>query len=111
MSFALFPPEINSGLIYTGPGSGALLAAAAAWDSLAGDLYFTATSYQSVISNLTGGPWLGPSSAAMVTAAGPYVAWLHATAGQVAQVGAQAKVAAGAFETARAASVPPPVIT
>jgi PPE-repeat protein len=110
MSFALFPPEANSGLISTGPGSGALLAAAAAWDSLAGDLYSTATSYQSAISNLTSGPWLGPSSAAMVTAAAPYVAWLHATAGQVEQVGAQAKVAAGAFETTRAASVPPPVI-
>lgn len=37
MSFALFPPEFNSGLIYTGPGAGALLAAAAR-DSLAGDL-------------------------------------------------------------------------
>jgi PPE-repeat protein len=111
MSFALFPPEINSGLIYTGPGSGALLAAAAAWDSLASDVYSTAITYQSVISNLTSGPWLGPSSAAMVAAAAPYVAWLHVTAGQVEQVGAQAKVAAGAFETARAASVPPPVIT
>jgi PPE-repeat protein len=110
MSFALFPPEVNSGLIYAGPGSGALLAAATAWDSLAEDLASTGTSYQSVIANLTSGPWLGPSSAAMVTAAAPYVAWLHATAGQVAQVGAQAKVAAGAFETARTTSVPPPVI-
>ena len=31
MFFAAFPPEINSGRMYTGPVSGPLLAAAAAW--------------------------------------------------------------------------------
>ncbi|PQM44787.1 putative PPE family protein PPE29 [Mycobacterium talmoniae] len=34
MSFLAFPPEINSGLMYAGPGSGSLMAAAAAWDAL-----------------------------------------------------------------------------
>ncbi|MGH7734173.1 MAG: PPE family protein [Gemmatimonadales bacterium] len=110
MSFALWPPEINSGLLYSGPGSGPMLAAGAAWDSLATDLYSTATSYQSVIANLTGGPWLGPSSSSLATAAAPYVAWLHATAGQAEQVGAHAKATAGAYETAHGAIVPPPVI-
>ena len=38
MSFSIFPPEINSGLIYTGPGSSPLLEAAAAWAQLASEL-------------------------------------------------------------------------
>ena len=54
-----FPPEINSGRIYSGPGSGPMLAAAAAWDGLANDLQYTVAAYSSVISSLTGGPWLG----------------------------------------------------
>jgi hypothetical protein len=64
MYFAMLPPEINSGRMYTGPGSGPMLAAAWAWDGLAADLYSTAISYSSVISGLAG-EWLGPSSTSM----------------------------------------------
>ena len=53
MSFMMFPPEINSGLMYSGAGSGPLMAAASAWDELAADLEATATSYQTVIEQLT----------------------------------------------------------
>jgi PPE-repeat protein len=60
MSFMVFPPEVNSALMYSGAGSGPLMAAAAAWNELAADLESTASSYQSVIAQLTGGPWLGP---------------------------------------------------
>src|ERR1700728_1841472 len=49
MDFAFLPPEINSGRMYVGPGSGPMLAAAAAWDGLATELHSTATSYGSVI--------------------------------------------------------------
>ena len=73
MDFALLPPEVNSGRMYEGPGSGPMLAAAAAWAGLATELHSAATSYGSVISELTAGPWLGAASTAMTAAAGPYL--------------------------------------
>lgn len=106
MFFAFFPPEVNSGLMYTGPGSGPLVAAAAAWDGLATDLYAAASSYQGVIANLTSG-WSGPSSMAMAAAAAPYVTWMTATAVQAAQAGTQVKAATAAYETAFTMTVPP----
>ena len=48
MDFGIYPPEINSGRMYTGPGSGPMLAAAQAWGSLADELYTAASAYQSV---------------------------------------------------------------
>ena len=77
MDFAFLPPEINSGRMYDGPGSGPMLTAAAAWDALATELHSTATSYGSVISELSAGPWLGAASAAMTAAVGPYVVWMR----------------------------------
>jgi PPE-repeat protein len=110
MSFSLIPPEINSALMFTGAGSGPLMEAAAAWNSLAADLESTATQYQTVITNLTTGPWLGPSSAQMAAATAPYIAWLQGTAATAAQTGAQAQVAAGAYQSAYASMVPLPEI-
>ncbi|MGO9151955.1 PPE family protein [Mycobacterium sp.] len=109
LDFAALPPEINSGLMYTGPGSGPMLAAAAAWDDLAADLYSTALSYGTAISDLTSG-WLGPSSAAMAAAAAPYALWITTTAAQAEETGAQAKAAVAAYEAAFVMTVPPPVI-
>jgi PPE-repeat protein len=109
LDFAALPPEINSGLMYAGPGSGPMMTAAAAWDDLAAELYATASSYGLVISDLTSG-WLGPSSVAMAAAAAPYVSWIAATAGQAEETAAQAKAAVAAYEAAFAMTVPPPVI-
>jgi PPE-repeat protein len=110
MFYAAFPPEFNSGRMYAGPGSGSMLAAAAAWDGLATELQSAASSYSSVIASLTGGPWIGPSSLAMAAAVTPYVAWMQQTAVQADQAAMQATAAAAAYETAFAAHVPPPVI-
>ncbi|GLB89180.1 PPE family protein [Mycobacterium kiyosense] len=107
MFYAAFPPEINSGRIYSGPGSGPMLAAAAAWNGLAAELQATAMSYSSVIAGLTSGPWVGPSSLAMAAAATPYVAWMSSTAAQAAQAAEQAVAAASAYEAAFAGHVPP----
>jgi PPE-repeat protein len=110
MDFGALAPEVNSGRMYAGAGSGPLLAAAAAWDSLAADLQSAAASYGSMIQSLSVGPWTGPSSTAMAAAATPYVAWMTATGAQAELAASQAKIAAGAYEAAFAAMVPPPVI-
>ncbi len=110
MSFMMFPPEVNSSLMYSGAGSGPLMAAASAWGELAADLESTAASYQAVLAQLTGSTWLGPSSARMAAATAPYVDWLSTTAGQAAETSAQAQFAAAAYEGAFASTVPPAVI-
>jgi PPE-repeat protein len=110
MDFAILPPEVNSGRMYDGPGSGPMLAAAAAWDGLATEMHAAAASYGSVISELSAGPWLGAAAASMTSAAGPYVTWMRSTAAQAEQTAIQAKSAAAAYEVTFAAMVPPPVI-
>src|ERR1700689_5226576 len=49
MDFGALPPEINSGRMYSGPGSAPMRAASAAWNLLAAELESTATQYQSTI--------------------------------------------------------------
>jgi PPE-repeat protein len=110
MDFAMLPPEVNSGRMYAGPGSGPMLAAATAWDGLAAELQSTAASYGSVIAELSDGPWLGPSSASMAAAVTPYLYWMTTSATQAEQTATQAKAAAAAYEAAFAMTVPPPLI-
>jgi PPE-repeat protein len=110
MSYSLIPPEINSALMASGAGSGPLLEASAAWSSLATDLESTATQYQTLVTNLVTGSWLGPSSAQMASATAPYIAWLQGTAATAAQTGVQAQAAATAYQSAYASMVPLPMI-
>ncbi|MEE3063747.1 MAG: PPE family protein [Actinomycetota bacterium] len=104
--FAVQPPELISGLLYAGPGSGSLLAAAAAWEALAAELHSTAASYAAVISDLVDESWAGPSSEAMAAAAAPYVTWMSTTAAQAEEAASRALAAARAYEAALAAAVP-----
>jgi PPE-repeat protein len=108
--FAARPPEINSALIYSGAGAGPLMAASSAFNNLSSELSSNAVSYQSVIDQLAGSEWQGPSSQAMAAAAQPYIAWLDTTAAQLQEAATQATASAAAYETAFAASIPPPVI-
>ena len=110
LDFGALPPEVNSGRMYAGPGPGSMLAAAAAWQSLAEELTSAASGYGSVVSTLTSGSWTGPSSISMAAAAAPYVTWLSATGDQAQQAATQATAAASAYESAFAATVPPPII-
>jgi PPE-repeat protein len=105
--FGVLPPEINSGRMYAGPGSGPMSAAATAWDELAAELGTASSGYGSVISELTGAPWVGPSSASMVAAVAPYVTWLGAASSLAEESANQARAAAAAFEAAFAMTVPP----
>ena len=110
LDFTALPPEVNSARIYAGPGAGSMVAAGAAWNTMAAEMRSAAISYGSVISGLTDEGWLGPSSMLMAAAAAPYVAWLSSTAAQAEQAGVQANAAAAAYEAAFAMTVPPPVV-
>lgn len=109
-AFVFFPPEINSALIVGGPGSGPLSEAASAWDGLAIELSSSASSFHTVVSDLAGGPWMGPSSVSMTVAAAPYVQWLIIAAAQAEVAAMQARLAALAFEGAVVATVPLPAV-
>src|SRR6201986_2670476 len=109
VDFAALPPEINSGLMYAGPGAGPMLAAGAAWDALADDLYLSAVAYATAVTDLTS-TWLGPSSLSMAAAAATYVSWITGTAPQAELPASQAIAAVAAYEAAFMMTVPPPVI-
>ncbi|WP_231993923.1 PPE domain-containing protein [Mycobacterium sp. 852002-50816_SCH5313054-b] len=84
------PPEINSGLMHSGPGAGSLLRAAKAWDTLADQLRSAAARSE------------GPQ---------PCLDWLDTVAAHAHQAATQLAAAAGAHQSARTAMVPPPAIT
>jgi PPE-repeat protein len=107
LDFAVLPPEVNSARMYSGAGSGPMVAAASAWKGLAAELRSTALSYGSLLTELTNEEWLGPASAAMAAAAAPYVAWVSGTAAQAEQTAAQVEAAVAAYEVAYAATVSP----
>ncbi|MCV7441895.1 PPE family protein [Mycobacterium paraense] len=100
MDFATLAPEINSGLMYSGPGAGPMIQAATAWDRLAVRLSTAAADYRSVTAKL-----------AARRGVAPYVDWLDTVAGHAHQAAAQLAAAADAHQSAREAMVPPPAIT
>jgi PPE-repeat protein len=110
LDYGALPPEVNSARIYAGPGSSSFTTAASAWSSLAAELNSTAQSYEKVITALSSEEWTGSASAAMATAAQPYVTWLTTTAAQAEEAATQARSAAAAYESALAATVPPPAV-
>jgi PPE-repeat protein len=110
IDFGALPPEINSTRMYAGPGPLSLSAAAVAWDNLAAELHFVASSYRTVIAGLTTGRWMGPSSLQMASAFGPYVAWTTGAAARAAEAAGQARLGVEAYEAAFAMTVPPPVV-
>ena len=110
MDFGALPPEINSGRMYSGPGSAPLRAASAAWNLLAAELDSAANQYQATINVLADDDWRGPTSATMAAAVAPYITWMTTTGAQAEHTAVQASAAATAYETAFALTVPPPEI-
>ncbi|MDD4867246.1 MAG: PPE family protein [Mycobacterium sp.] len=110
MDFGALPPEINSARMYAGAGAAPMMAAAAAWNTLAAELSTTAAGYESVMAELTGEQWTGPAAAAAAAAVQPYVDWLNITAAHAQHAATQATASAAAYQTAFAMTVPPPEI-
>jgi PPE-repeat protein len=110
IDFGALPPEVNSALMYAGPGSTSLTTAASAWNALAAELSSAALGYGNVVTQLSSEEWLGPASANMASAVKPYVEWMTTTSLAAEQAAAQAQSAAAAFEAAFASVVPPPLI-
>lgn len=110
VDYGILPPEVNSGRMYSGPGPAPLLAAAGAWDALAGELGVASSGYGSIITALTSLEWSGPSSVAMSSALEPYVDWVSDLAVRAEQAAMQARAAAAAYEEAFAVTVPPPAV-
>ncbi|WP_136246161.1 PPE family protein [Mycobacterium intracellulare] len=106
MSLGELPPEINSGRLYSGPGSASMSLAAEAWDETAAQLYDIAESYGSVASMLFQVAQ-HPASIAVAAAVVSFTAWLNAVAARARQAARQARASADAFESALGAVVPP----
>ena len=110
LDFGAIPPEINSARMYMGPGSSSFQVAASAWNGLAAELQSAAQGYETTITQLASDEWTGPASAAMASAAQPYVTWMQETSAQAEQAATQAQAAAAAYEQAFAATVAPPLV-
>src|ERR1700722_20206512 len=108
--FGSRPPEVNSALIYSGAGAGPLSVASSAFANLSSELSSNATSYESIISQLTGSEWQGPSSEAMAAPGQPHITWLTTTSAQLQEASTKAMASAAAYQTAYSSSVPPAAI-
>src|SRR6201986_2924746 len=110
VDFGALPPEVNSALMYMGSGASSFQVAASAWNGLAAELQSAAQGYETAITQLSSDTWTGPASAAMSTAAQPYISWLQETSAQAEQAATQAQAAAAAYEQAFASTVAPPLV-
>lgn len=99
------PPEVNSARIIAGPGPTPLMASAATWTSLAAELHTAAAMWQSITTTMLA-LWSGPSAIAMAAASASHAAWYTQAAVNAESTAAAATMAAGAYETAVASTVP-----
>lgn len=70
-----YPPEVNSGNMYAGPGSDSLRRAAAMWRLLGQEMMALQEAFDRVLLGLMDG-WSGPAATQVMEAAKPFAKWL-----------------------------------
>lgn len=91
------PPEASSALLSTGPGSGALLAAAQEWQNLSIQYSEVAEELNNILTAAESFVWQGASSEQFIAANAPFLAWLQQVSAVAAQTSELQRSAAAAF--------------
>lgn len=95
-----FPPEVHSGLLSSGPGSGPLLAAAAQWRLLSTEYLSTANDLKQVLVSVETWSWQGASADRYVSSHLPFLGWLTNQSDVSAANAAQLDTFAAAYSAA-----------